>query len=583
MADKEITCRVKSCKLVLLYKNYKTHLERNHPDENPGDLSPFGQQKLNFGSRKRSVENNLTSDNHDNSIKVQKTNDSELAESVEVQKDANDGQNFPNTQDDKFTEILSVVNQLQQQVSELRNEIKGPSIEEKHESQSSTKTPEVDDEAFGDTIKKWKLARSLDDLEELGFHYNPIESILKCTVCFKDSDDIKHIKSNVGIFSYSSEFERDFYGQKFTLEFSNLKGVVRGHLTTKTHSNSLRSKQEKEEQDRIILNNNVKAGMSLGRYCMKNYILGRPYTDFESDVLTGKLNGVFVGDLNHSKNFPAHLRPFVDEVVTSKVKNFLTSLKQTGHLPPLAISADKGTYKHRSRQFLMVCTVNPDGENLIEVISCGQPVVDSGSKGLDLVKLMKKGFDVFCIVGSQIKSAVFDGVYFHCNVAEHMKEVYDIDPSELLFTWDGLYKTSLVDKHLGEKPEFDWLTKDTESCQTLFTLFNWGANYEKFREASSLWKLSIKNLVTFSATRFANSRRKVYINIHHSFAPIITCLEEAIMEEQRLNLKKETSENANKIKEKAAKCREVKGKIMNVRFQLTLSSFQIFMTNLEEW
>jgi hypothetical protein len=104
-------------------------------------------------------------------------------------------------------------------------------------------------------------------------------------------------------------------------------------------------------------------------------------------------------------------------------------------------------------------------------------------------------------------------------------------------------------------------------------MFNWGANYEKYQQASALWKLKLKNLVTFSETRFANSRRKVYLNTRHSFAAIMTCLEQAILEESKLNLnKKEDKDRAAKVREKALKCRQVKGKIMNTRFQLTLSS-----------
>ena len=60
-------------------------------------------------------------------------------------------------------------------------------------------------------------------------------------------------------------------------------------------------------------------------------------------------------------------------------------------------------------------------------------------------------------------------------------------------------------------------------------MFNWGQNHEKLVEASVLWKLHLKELVKFSETRFANSRRQVYINIHHDLPAIITCLEEKIL------------------------------------------------------
>ena len=107
-------------------------------------------------------------------------------------------------------------------------------------------------------------------------------------------------------------------------------------------------------------------------------------------------------------------------------KFFSTPLECTAHLPPVGVSADKATYKHRSRQFLSVATINPGGKNLIEIVSCGAPVVTNGSSGLQLVMNMKAGFDLYGIFSCQVESGVFDGVYFHCSVEEHFNDVYQL-------------------------------------------------------------------------------------------------------------------------------------------------------------
>ena len=126
------------------------------------------------------------------------------------------------------------------------------------------------------------------------------------------------------------------------------------------------------------------AGINLGRLCLEKYIKGRPYLDYEDDVIILAKSGAVVGELNHSRKFPAAFRPSVTKVVHNKVEQFLhTPLKQTGHLPPCGVSADKGTYKHRSRQFLSCVTVMPRGNNWLEVLTCGQPVVNEGSTGLE--------------------------------------------------------------------------------------------------------------------------------------------------------------------------------------------------------
>ena len=160
--------------------------------------------------------------------------------------------------------------------------------------------------------------------------------------------------------------------------------------------------------------------MNLGRLSMEKYLKGRSYYDYETDVLLLAQSGAVVGELNHSRKFPAAFRPFVTKVVHDKVQKYLnTPLKQTGHLPPCGVSADKGTYKHRSRQFLSCVTVMPGGNNWLEVLTCGKPVVTQGSTGLELAKNMKGGFDYIGLSPVQIESGVFDGVYFHCAIEEH--------------------------------------------------------------------------------------------------------------------------------------------------------------------
>ena len=115
-------------------------------------------------------------------------------------------------------------------------------------------------------------------------------------------------------------------------------------VQSKTHCSKLEKENEKYSAICELESKNRKAGLNLGLAAMKNYLLGRPYTDFESDVLLMRKAGAVVGELYHSRKFPASFRKSVCRVVHGRVKKFIqTPLKQTGHYPPLAISADKGT------------------------------------------------------------------------------------------------------------------------------------------------------------------------------------------------------------------------------------------------
>ena len=145
-------------------------------------------------------------------------------------------------------------------------------------------------------------------------------------------------------------------------------------------------------------------------------------------------------------------------------------------MPPLAGSADKGTYKHHSRHYIGVISINPGGNNFLEAISCGQPVVTGGSTGLDLARSIKEGFDDFKITGDQLESFVFDGVYFHCSVLEKIVEIYGLYSDVVHASWDWMHRTGIVDKNVTSEKGFDWLRDMIETCHQIFTTFNLGAN-----------------------------------------------------------------------------------------------------------
>ena len=63
---------------------------------------------------------------------------------------------------------------------------------------------------------------------------------------------------------------------------------------------------------------------------------------------------------------------------------------------------------------------------------------------------------------------------------------------------------------------------------------------------------------------FANSRRQVYINLHHDLPAIVTCLEEKVL----LSCQNPA---VGKLKEKANEAKQCLGKLLNERFLLTLA------------
>ena len=562
-----LKCRVIGCKKEMLKKSYKLHLRTVHPTENCEDLTPFGQSRISDMFRKgkkdrdKDTEISAAVDTVELDNSVNETGDIGTAESRKrhwsgdsgLGEDTSSGSKKPKNILDDSNRVT--MKDLDDKLDKILLAVKGDRpVQAKNDD-----IEEAVDTEDKNLIKSIKYCRSMKVITSSGFSYDTETEILSCSVC-EDS-------SASGEFLYSPEEGLEFEEDEF-LPREFMRTVCRHILKSKSHTEAVTKLEEKEKEADRLKSKTYHAGMNLGRACMQSYLLGRPYTDYESNVLLLKMSGAEVGELNHSRMFPAAFRTYVSKVVNRRVKTYLQSpLEQTGHLPPVCISADKGTYKHRSRQFLSVVTIMPGGESFLVVVSCGQPVVTDGSTGRELAKNMKNGFDATGVSSIQIEGAVFDGVYFHCSIEEHLTQLYKLEPGQVLYTWDPLHKTGLVDKALTKNLE--WLQDMISICQQIFSTFNWGANYEKFREATALFKLTLSNLVNFSDTRFANSKRKVFKNIHYQFAAIISCLDDQVKAGVQNRSGCEASDT--RVREKADKAMELKGKILNLSFLLNLS------------
>ena len=575
----QIKCRY--CQIKLYRKNYKSHIESAHPDKDKSDLTPADQPRLTSFLKKKAPP--VIPPDHDDWKKRRHESgesiDSGFATDLMIG-DTDKDTNVDRVTDNVTINIVTDAGETERDTSNVNaltvdakldmilKEMKdiGKRLPERLAVRNDTK--DTFEESEGDigsneNVKNLKLSRSLEEILEAGFAYDEGNEIVSCCVCPDTSER--------GQFFYDKEIGVQFSESNMPREFRNLKSSVLRHITTsKSHLEVLAEKDLKLQAEAELTRKNKVIGMNLGRLCMKNYLLGRPYTDYEYDVLVLKKAGGEVGELNHSRHFPAFFRPFVANVVHKRVTDYLkTPLKQTGHRPPVCISADKGTYKHRSRQFLGVVTIVPGGDEWLVPLSCGQPVVTEGSSGSQLAKNMKTGFDSFELEACQVESAVFDGVYFHCSVEDHLGGLYNFETGQVLYTYDALHKAGLVDKHMAKEEGLKWLGDHTSICTQIFNTFNWGANYEKFRDEIATWKLNQTNLVNFSETRFANSKRKVFKNIHYQFGPIITCLEDQIKagEDNRKNLEAANTD----IRKKADKAKELVGKILNLEFLLLLA------------
>ena len=461
------TAKVKCqyCQLSFLEKSYKRHLERKHADKNQSDRRSFTQKKLsNFlvpGSQaeegghhdineedNENIEGEGNDDSEDDGMEEDLTLEEEVPPTpdldnnnegldledtdigLEVENNNNDGNTENTEQSDSLASNFDELTPDRASITERRNienvgsrnisdniEKKLDSLIEKvnnlslkinyKENERATPNKSSDDvykENIQEMLRNLYKARSINEITELGFVFIPSQEKVFCSVCEVSDSRGFNIDVSSGLTFLP--------GEKMSRSFSGLKSHIKEHLTSSNlHSSKIQEARALEEKEKQLKSKNHEAGMNLGRLCMQLFISGRPYSDYETNVLTLKLCGSFVGELNHSRKFPPAFRPFVTRAVRKRMKKFLVEpLEVTGHLPPVVIMDDKATYRHRTRHFLGIVTVVPGGEHFLQAFSCGQPIVE-GNSGLEITQTMKKGFDSFGISPEQIESFVADGQY----------------------------------------------------------------------------------------------------------------------------------------------------------------------------
>ena len=107
------------------------------------------------------------------------------------------------------------------------------------------------------------------------------------------------------------------------------------------------------------------------------------------------------------------------------------------------------------------------------------------------------------------------------------------------------------------------MTDVQDTCKRLYSKFNWGKNYELLLQVCEELETHMKQLTTFSTTRFANSIKNVTINVRDDFRAIVKCLHNI-----ENNLKSSSNQEDRK---KATDAESLIAAIENKQFVLLLS------------
>ena len=240
---------------------------------------------------------------------------------------------------------------------------------------------------------------------------------------------------------------------------------------------------------------------------------------FEQEILKSVLNGLDVGDINHSLELSSNFMPFVSEQVIERLKSFFSSrLDHTGFKLPVNLQADKGTNVHRTRQFTSVVTVVLESPKLLTYIYLDHPVVKRHD-GPSVTRSIINELNSWIIQGDQVEGGSFDGQYFHLSVPAHLTEALHLS-NQFICTWDPLHKGGVVDNHIRADSSFSWLVEIQTICREIFSTFNWGKNYQNLLQICEDLNVQMKKLTNFQMTRFAYSVCFVFINLRIDYSAV---------------------------------------------------------------
>ena len=416
------------------------------------------------------------------------------------------------TMDEKLDAILDAVKNLKMtREAPKRDSASRPT----DASASSQNNEEADIEALKILIQSCRSIQRLCDLANLKLS----DDGLICTVCASDWH------TGHGVFKYDvDEVGVDFTEGNQPVAFINLKKSVRRHLSTQTHKSNLIKADDDSIRARKLQKLNQTVGLTVGKQAYRTLKYGRPFTDFEIDMLLLSDAKANVGNLNHSEKFPASMRPAFATAIDQRVEKYLKEpLPATLDIPPIGIVADKVTTKRRTGQLYGGVIFTPNMPSLLTPISLGISPVKHHD-GRSIAEDICNATNSYNIQPSQIAGYGFDGQYFKLNVPTHINNILELDDM-VSFTWDAAHLLQLAEKDTRTK-ETPWMEDLIKTIAAVLNKFQFGKSFEAAIEKAAALGVDLKAPQWFSDTRFASFAHIVFRNFMDNYKVIRSVLEE---------------------------------------------------------
>ena len=321
---------------------------------------------------------------------------------------------------------------------------------------------------------------------------------------------------------------------------SKIKGRVIKHQNSAVHKLSSSAWAAEVERRRAAHD----TGMILGRAAYYQLREGGSYLGFERLVQLQDMNGVDVGNLNHSEKFCRDLLPHFAACITKDISKFLSTGQELlgGELPVVALNADKATIKQRCGHIIGALMIDPASGEIIGIMLADPVVAEGDSDAAGLAGAILKAVQTFVpdleTFQQQVSGFAFDGQYIVGGVPKQLWDALSNGKQDwLAIQWDGAHKLECAMRDVRENKvgtvnlhDVDFyapfLEEDISSIVGTFRMGKAGEVLRRLVDEANAGeepenKIRLLSAKIFSDTRFCASEQTVYTNLLRNYTTYV--------------------------------------------------------------
>ena len=328
--------------------------------------------------------------------------------------------------------------------------------------------------------------------------------------------------------------EDDNTENKVSGVLKNLKKHVKSHLESKVHLQKVDILEAKDKRDEQRKSRLETIGLNVFRIRYNAIKQARSRSDFEQDILLGKMNGEDLGDINHSRIFAQKL----DEAIFNTMKDYIIVIVQsrfddTDAGRTVGMVFDEMTSYETTGQIhgvVLPVPENPLTQDFLVPIMLDIPTVkDHSAAGLAISA--KETFISFGFADNMLEGIGVDGEYIKKGVKTKLLELLEIeDWSEsekdqwITAIWEPAHQLELTTKDVRNSTTFEWLENIISVISDITNLLNIGKGLEQSKQSAIEVGEKFVKLKTLSDTRFAAYFESSLVNFERRTETTIAAL-----------------------------------------------------------